>query len=123
MANLHETMEDLQIKIETMIQAYSLRQNRYDLILQNIKDEELKQNIGDDWKRVNRATKLVYKIHQNKSMYDQGQILVGFYEELNRAVSQGNNLDEKVKMLRQYCDEVEEQMKDNAEELMVVTNA
>lgn len=90
--------------------------------LEKIQDEDFKENIRDEWKYILRARRLVSEIHKKREPMDKGKILDGFYQELNRAIAQGNNYQEKVEMLMGYCNEVEQQMIDRADELMVMHN-
>lgn len=67
------------------------------------------------------AYKLVETIHSSRQDKDKEKIKDEFYVELNRAISQSDNVKQKMRLLKQYCKEVTEQIKNNAEELMYET--
>lgn len=63
----------------------------------------------------------VMDIHERRDKKDKTTIYTQFFVELHRAISQGTTHKSKVKYLRTYCREVQEQMKQNAGELMYET--
>lgn len=92
--------------------------------VENYVDEEVNEHLTyDDINLVNNTRRFIYQIHENRSPLGRGRIINGFYDELKRAASQGNNYKEKINSLRQYCHEVRTQLKNRAEELMVVNYA
>lgn len=75
-----------------------------------------------DLYRIKRTLSLVNDIHEERNEKDIDKIKIGFYAELNRAISQSDSYNGKVKNARKYCAEVEAKMKDNASDLMVITD-
>lgn len=87
--------------------------NQYTEIRKNI------HNIGfDDVRLVRKTLDLVMAIHTDRDVKQKNDIKNGFFDELKRAMAQGD----RIRYLRRYCDEVQEQMKNNVEDLMVVHN-
>lgn len=76
-----------------------------------------------DQKSIINAYNLVKSVHETRGTDDFYRICEGFFEEMERAVDQGKNSDEKKEYLRKYCNEVSDKMLQNASDLMVVTNA
>lgn len=71
---------------------------------------------------IHNTWEFVREIHTNRP--DKiVEIEKGYYRELNRAISQGSNDKKKIANLRQYCNEVQKQMKENASDLMVIYDA
>lgn len=73
-------------------------------------------------KLVKKTHNLVLDIHEGRTYPDRQKIEENFFDELNRALSQADDYKGKVRNLRRYCHEVRQLMKDNADELMVITN-
>lgn len=67
---------------------------------------------------VRETLDFVLNVHNNRTVQQRNQIEEGFYDELQRAMDQGD----KSYMLRQYCIEVKNRIKENVGDLMVVTN-
>lgn len=65
---------------------------------------------------------LVKYVHENKGEDSLFKILNGYIDEMKRAVNQGTDFESKKKMYFEYCREVKNQIKERADELMVVTN-
>lgn len=71
---------------------------------------------------IDRTSKMVMSIHKDRKDKQRFTIVEGFYTELNRAANQRDDMKGKIKNITQYCVEVQTQMRDNIDELMVVTN-
>lgn len=92
-----------------------------DWALAKIEDEDLKTHIGDDeLEYIVHTVDLITEIHRKRGPGHYKMILDGYFAELNRAISQGNDDEEKVEMLKQYCEDVEKQIRENASDLMVM---
>lgn len=64
----------------------------------------------------------IKEVHKERSDKAHKKIYDGFYRELNRAISQSKSYDKQVQNVRTYCREVQIKMKENIEDLMVITN-
>lgn len=64
---------------------------------------------------------LIHEVHKKREKNQLCRIVNGFYQELDRAVNQGNDYNSRLKMLKEYCNDVQKQMRDNVDELMVIT--
>lgn len=83
----------------------------------------MKQKITEDFtyrdlRIVKETWNLVKNIHSKRDDKHIKEIEDGFYSELNRAVAQGD----KNRMLKIYCNEVKNQIRQNGKDLMVVTH-
>lgn len=91
--------------------------------IDKIRDEEVRDNASySDLKLVENTWNFVKQIHTGRKTSQRKEIERAFKCELERAMSQGCDLKSKIKNLRQFCYDVKKQMKDNASDLMVVTN-
>lgn len=89
-----------------------------------VEDEKVRDNLTyDDHHLMTKTLKLISEIHKKRDHGAIKTIEQGFKEELNRSVSLGYNLQSKLGYLRRYCSEVTDKMKNQASDLMVVTNA
>lgn len=89
----------------------------------NIKERQVKNACSySDFDLIKSTEELVKAVHERRDEDDYHKIMKGFYSELNRAIRQSTDFKGKIRNLRQYCNEVQKQMKDNAEELMVMAN-
>lgn len=75
-----------------------------------------------DLRKIKETYELVMDIHRDRKNPHRGEIMNGFKSELNRAIDQGYDINQKSKMLELYCKEVKKEIRNRAEELMVVTN-
>lgn len=73
----------------------------------------------EDLDLIQNTYDFVMEFHKHRSDRNKSKIGYGFYEELNRAISQ---TEDKIEMISKYCKEVKQRMMKNADELMVVTN-
>lgn len=64
----------------------------------------------------------IMDVHRRRRPKCKFEISKGFYDELKRAIDQGSNYKDKIENLREFCYDAKAQMRDNAEELMVVGN-
>lgn len=88
-----------------------------------ITDDKFREKVKlSDLLKVKKTFSLVMEIHRERDRDDSHKIIEGFFEEMNRVIYQGKDYKAQAKYLRQYCKEVEKQMKDNAKDLMVITN-
>lgn len=60
----------------------------------------------------------VLEVHKNRDKDDRKRIIIGFYDQLQRAIEENG-----IEIIKQYCSEVRQKVRDNALELMVITNA
>lgn len=121
--NLNEMLTDRAyeaIKIDHTIIPKILVGN-YERYASEILDEEFgkKANYAD-LDLLIETYKLIEGIHEKRNPGKFEKIEVGFYDEMNRAISQGYDFQSKRKMFRQYCTDVQRAMKDNVEELMYI---
>lgn len=70
--------------------------------------------------KVKKAFDFVKDIHRDRNGEDLHKIEDGFYEQLNRAVRQEEDIKGKVRMLNEYCRDVIHQMGENADDLMII---
>lgn len=99
-------------------------ENDYEALMLSLDDEDFALQLKyEDMDLVFETYKIIEEIHKKRSEEDRFDVHLGFYEELNRAISQGNNYKSKLKNMKQFCKEVQKAMKDNALDLMVVNNA
>lgn len=73
-----------------------------------------------DLELVKDTLTFVQNVHKKRESLED--INKGFYQELNRSIDQGSDYKSKIRNLRRYCNEVQQRVRDEAEELMVVTN-
>lgn len=93
--------------------------NDYEDMVNKIKDSEFREEIKySDFEVVIKTFSCVREIHKNKRMSLYNRVTNGFYEELNRAISQSNTYRGKIRNLRQYCNEVNKKLKEFGMELM-----
>lgn len=71
-------------------------------------------------KLIKKTYDTVMRLHERRSRQDKQRITKGFFDELKRSYSQGGSEESKEKMVRMYCIDVNKQIKDNAEELMLI---
>lgn len=84
-----------------------------------IRDVDVWYNINyNDMSHLFATLDFVMEIHNNKSLKHREDVFLGFYQELNRAIEQGNTLEEKMELLYEYCREVKEKLVENVGELM-----
>lgn len=76
----------------------------------------------EDLDILRKSYKTVMEIHSERKNKQRMDIIAGYYEQLNRAISQGNNLQNKRKYFRRYCAEVSRKIIENASDLMVITD-
>lgn len=99
----------------------------YNLLTRNYSPDlidSIKDKISyEDLDLVYDTVALIKEIHQKRNPNHRLWLIGSFYQELNRAINQGNSYRAKIGNLRQYCREVQKEMKQNIEDLMVVTNA
>lgn len=74
---------------------------------------------SDDIDVAMKTYQFIQEMHIKRSPEELLQIHEGFYEEMGRAVRQGESESEKRKYLKTYCKEVIAKMKEDAEELMI----
>lgn len=93
----------------------------YGQLTKKISDEEVRKEITyQDLDKIVAIEQLILNIHEKRNQRQQREISDGFYKELNRSVHQGRNLKQRINNLRRYCNEVEDKVKKNVEELMFV---
>lgn len=95
----------------------------YYTVKSRIKDREVVANISyAEIDKIIETTDFIERIHSQRGPRSMENIRSGFYTEMNRAISQGRNYNQKLGMIHVYCSEVKQRIMDNASELMVVTN-
>lgn len=91
----------------------------YGLFREDITDTQVKENISYyDLDFVIDTHNIVMNMHEKRYYLAQNAISECYVKELNRAISQGDDYDSKIKNLKQYCKEVKQRIKESAEELM-----
>lgn len=88
----------------------------------SIQEQIVKDVSYHDLGYVKRALDTVMNIHQDRDSTARQSLEDGFYSELNRALLQSNNSKGQSRNLKRYCNEVIQQMQENASELMVIHN-
>lgn len=97
--------------------------NRYKDFRESILDKEFREQVSyEDLDHFMQVWNLIGEVHKERRSDDLGKIHLGLYQEMKRAIAQGHDYKSKSRMLRQFCNEACEQIMDNVEELMVVTN-
>lgn len=95
--------------------------NDYSFIRLSIEDEDFNKKIGmKELELIEKTRKYIREMHKDRIKTYEFVLDAGFYEELNRAISQGDDFDSKSKYVRRYCREVVEKMNENILDLMVV---
>lgn len=85
--------------------------------------EDIRQKIGyRDMDRVTDLEDFIREVHAERNHLDVEKIIDGYRNELDRAMDQADDFKGKIRNLRQYCREVEQQIRNNIEDLMVVTD-
>lgn len=96
----------------------------YTLIREMLCSRTLGQELSyDDLDLISNSLDLVKKIHKERDNENYEKVIKGYFSELNRAIHQGHDFKSYVRNIQIYCSDVEKQMRDNAQELMVVHNA
>lgn len=88
----------------------------------NISDEMIDKVSYDVMEKVYETCNFVRSIHRKRSNWSLKKIQNGFYSELGRAYNQGTDMKSKMENIRVYCADVKKQLRENIEDLMVVTN-
>lgn len=93
----------------------------YSAIKKGILPSVLKQMKYPDYTLVNDVYRLIMDIHKSRNAKERYTLQSEFFVEMNRAMVQ--NPKDKIRTLRQYCNEVRQKLMERADELMVVSNA
>lgn len=110
------------IKNSNVEDIHSIWRGNYGKHLSAIEDKEfLKEITFKELKVIEPSYNLIINIHKDRSKYHE-KLISSFYEEMNRAISQGNDYKSKIKRLNEYCNQVKRQLMNNSEELMVVVD-
>lgn len=95
----------------------------YGRTIKGIEERQVYENIDlEDACLIKQTLEVIKTVHKNRQKYQIERIENGFYDGLNRAIYQADNYKGKIKNIRQYCREVQLRIKDEAADLMVVTN-
>lgn len=99
-----------------------IMENPYGDVIKWIKDSDVFDKIGyNDLKKIKSTVDFVMQVHSARANSQLNIIEYGFYEQLNRAVEQNSDYKDKIRSVRQYCNEVRDRVEDEAPELMVMT--
>lgn len=99
-----------------------IAQKDYSMIRNEITDPIKEKLDHKELELINSVQLVVMDVHRARSTDDLKKIVRGYYHEMNRAISQGNNYQNKVENIRIYCREVRKHIYQEAHELMVMSD-
>lgn len=111
------TYQELQNNPEILDENYV---DNYLIIRSNICDELLDELSVNDIVLIKNAYSLVMDVHRDRMDEYKKTIKENYFSEMNRAINQADTVKGQIQMIREYCKEVEYQIKENAKDLMVV---
>lgn len=92
--------------------------------IREVAAEEIDKKLSyEDMSTSSQALSLIFQINESKYILYQKQIVGGFFKEMRRALKQGRNDKERIQYLKIYGKEVLDKIRENVNELMVITNA
>lgn len=119
---LNDLLEDESYKAIKNHEAYILDFfYGFEMFKSKIKDEDFRDLLRvRELALIAKTYRLTLDIHHKRNPQHLMELEDGLYGEMNRSIAQGGDYYSKIRNLRRYCNEVMQQLKENAEELMLV---
>lgn len=101
---------------------HSIADNEYASFIRILDDEMIAEMPEGYLESAKKTLNLVMDVHRQRNLEQKMDLREGFLEEMKRAISQGKDCKSRIRYFREYCREVQDQMRENIDELLVMHN-